>query len=113
MDTDDCSSEMRTKYISGDLFKDYCLKDYIVPIYTNPNLEQVFYSSGLIPKVFKDDEKVEGYKRCFPKISPPFDDVKSKEDELRIKAEALMKNKKTNFDLFINYCIEEAQKRRV
>lgn len=113
MDTDDCSSEMRAKYISGDLFKDYCLKDYIVPIYTDPNLEQVFYSSSLIPKVFKDDEKVEGYKRCFPKISPPFDDVKSKEDELRIKAEALMKNKKTNFDLFINYCIEEAQKRRV
>ena len=113
MDTDDCTSEMRADYISGELFKDYSLKDYVVPIYTDPDLEQVFYNSRLIPKVFTDDEKVEGYKRCFPKISPPFDEVKNKEAELRIKSEALKKNRKTNFYDFIDYCIEEAQKRRV
>jgi hypothetical protein len=112
MDTDDCSETTKNEYISGSLFREYALKDYVVPVFTDPDLEHVFYSCGLIPKIFNDDEKVAGYMHCFPKISPPFDEIKNKEDELRCKANALKKSKSTNFEVFIDYCITEALRRR-
>ena len=113
MDTDDCSEETCQKYMDRTLFDRYALKEYVVPIYTTPDLEHVFYASHLIPRIFKEDEKVDGYRRCFPKISPPFDELKSKEDELIKKAEALRRNSKTNFDVFIDYCLAEARRRRI
>ena len=44
MDTDDCTEDFKDDYISGKLFENCCLKDYIVPIYNSPNLEEVKYS---------------------------------------------------------------------
>lgn len=113
MDTDDCSDETRQKYLDRTLFDEYQLKDYIEPIYTIPDLEHVFFNSHLIPRIFKDDEKVEGYRHCFPKISPPFTELKTKEDDLIKKADALRSNRNTNFEEFIDYCIAEARRRRI
>lgn len=50
MDTDDCTEEVREQYISGELFKDHVLKDYIVPIYNISNLEDVMKKAGIITK---------------------------------------------------------------
>ena len=56
MDTDDCSQIQKSDYISGKMFSDHWLSDYIVPIYDNPDLENVLFSCGLIPKIFNRNE---------------------------------------------------------
>ena len=45
MDTDDCSEETKRKYIDGSLFSRYAFKDYVVPIFSTPDLEHVLYNS--------------------------------------------------------------------
>ena len=100
MDTDDCTEE-----------KKYELKQLIVPIYTSPKLELVLYKSGIIPKVFNDSEKVAGYKEIFDIPKLPYG--KTKDEELRELSEKLRKNKDTNLEDFIDYCIEQSTIRKV
>ena len=57
MDTDDCSDKTREDYISGKLFENSCLKEYIVPIFNSPNLEEVMIKSGIIAKKIPDSQK--------------------------------------------------------
>lgn len=47
MDTDDCDEITRSKYISKELFDGHPLKDYIVPLYSDTNLEDVMIKSGI------------------------------------------------------------------
>ena len=58
MDTDDCDETTRDKYISGTLFNGYALKEYVVPIFTTPDLEHVLFECGIIDKIFKPKEKL-------------------------------------------------------
>lgn len=111
MDTDDCKDEKeRDDYITGAMFAKYGLKDYIVPIYTTPDLEEVMYSAGLISHKFSDKEKVKGYENAFP-VAKNFDE--NSKGKLKAMAEKLKKNQKTNLSVFIEYCLEQAEKRSI
>lgn len=112
MDTDDCSNdEVRKSYIDGSMFQRYALKEHVVPIYTSPKLENVFFECKLIPKIFKDKEKIKGYQKLFdiPKI--PYGETKS--EEMKKFSQQLTKSQNTNFELFLDYCIEQAEARSI
>lgn len=111
MDTDDCTEEKKKSYIDNSLFDKYGLKEFIVPIYTSPKLELVLYKSGIISKVFSDSEKVAGYKEIFDIPKLPYG--KTKDEELRELSEKLKKNKDTNLEDFIDYCINQSAIRKV
>ena len=101
MDTDDCSQIQKSDYISGKMFSGHWLSDYIVPIYDNPDLENVLFSCGLIPKIFNSNEKGKCYEKIFPingnsKAEGTIDDIK----EFRNK---LYNCKNTNIHTMIDY----------
>ncbi|WP_205314725.1 hypothetical protein [Ruminiclostridium herbifermentans] len=57
MDTDDCTEKEKEDYINKSMFKGHWAYDYIVPIYNNPDLENVlvkakipFEKKGMIVK---------------------------------------------------------------
>ncbi len=112
MDTDDCTEETKNKYIDGRLFSKYILKDYIVPIYSTPDLEHVLFNSGLIPKIYNDSEKVKEYGKLFPVSSVPIGQAQLPMDNMKKTFSQLEGNKKTNLELFIKYCIEQAEMKR-
>lgn len=112
MDTDDCTEETKNKYIDGSLFSKYALKDYIVPIYFDPDLEHVLFNSNLIPKIYNDSEKVREYGKLFPVSSVPIGQAQLPMDNMKKTFSQLEKNKKTNLELFIEYCIEQAEMKR-
>ena len=62
MDTDDCDEITRSKYISKELFDGHPLKDYIVPLYNDTNLEDVMIKSGIMVKRIPDAQKTSVYK---------------------------------------------------
>lgn len=105
MDTDDCDLETKTKYLNKSLFRGYNLCNYVVPIYTSPNLEDVFYKSKLIPKRFSDKEKVDGYTKLFEVATVP------KANKIKELSDKLRNNNNTNFEMFLDYCIEQSEKR--
>lgn len=105
MDTDDCDEKTKLQYIDGSLFEQYSLKKYVVPIYTSPNLENVLYNCELIPRIFKNSEKVKEYIKRFPVSKAPYS--VSKIDEMNQLSQALKNNKCTNMEEFIDYCIEQ------
>ncbi len=113
MDTDDCSEETKEKYIDGSLFSKYELKDYVVPIYLTPDLEHVLYNSKLIPKIYNDSEKVKEYGKLFPISNVPIGSSQLPMDNMKATHSLLINNKKTNLDLFIQYCIKQAEMKRV
>ena len=112
MDTDDCTEETKRSYIDGRLFSEYALKDYIVPIYSNPNLEHVLYNSNLIPEMYNDSEKVKKYGKLFPVSSVPIGQYQLPMDNMRKTLSQLENNRMTNLDIFIRYCIEQAETKR-
>lgn len=111
MDTDDCLEKTKESYIDGSLFDNYVLKDYVVPIYTIPNMEEALYKCKIIPKKFKDNEKVSGYKKIFDIPKPPY--IDSKAEELKKMSKTLEQSKLTNLECFFNYCIEQSEKQKV
>jgi len=113
MDTDDCSQETKEKYIDGSLFSKYALKEYVVPIYSIPDLEHVLFESKLIPKIYNDSEKVKEYGKLFPVSKVPIGQSQLPMDNMKTTYSLLKSNKKTNLDVFIQYCIEQAEKRRI
>ncbi len=113
MDTDDCSDEIKEKYINGSLFSNYALKDYVIPIYSTPDLEHVLYNSKLIPKIYNDSEKVKEYGKLFPISNVPIGQSQLPMDNMKATYSLLTNNKKTNLDVFIQYCIKHAEMRRV
>ena len=110
MDTDDCSEDTRAKYIDKRLFSRYELKEYVIPIYTTPDLAHVLFQCNLIPKIFNDSEKVREYGKIFPISREPHG--VSKIDDMRQLSEILKKNKNTNMEKFIDYCISMAELRK-
>lgn len=65
MDTDDCDEITRSKYISKELFDGHPLKDYIVPLYNDTNLEDVMIKSGIMVKRIPDAQKGSYYTKIF------------------------------------------------
>lgn len=103
MDTDDCDEKTRSRYIDGSLFEGHWLKPYIMPIYNTPNLEDVLLKCKVIGKSLSSKEKIPTYKSIFPIVSNG-----SNYDEIKALKTALSKYDKTNFNEFLEYCLNWA-----
>ena len=103
MDTDDCSEKAREDYISGKMFESSCLKEYIVPIYNSPNLEEVMIKAGIIPKRISDSEKGSYYSKVFPINQDPL--TNDTLEQIRLFSDKLSKVKETNLLEYVDYCL--------
>lgn len=105
MDTDDCDEENKKKYISGEMFQKHPLKDYIVPIFNNSNLEDVMMKSGIMIKRIPNSEKGTYYSKIFPINTNPLsvDTL----NQVKIFASKIRGVKETNMLEFIEYCIQQ------
>ena len=101
MDTDDCSEKTREDYISGKLFENSCLKEYIVPIFNSPNLEEVMIKSGIMTKKIQDSQKGNYYSKIFPINQDPFSNDTL--DQIRLFLKRLENVKETNLQAYIYY----------
>ncbi|WP_346992100.1 hypothetical protein, partial [Agathobacter rectalis] len=105
MDTDDCDEITRSKYISKELFDGHPLKDYIVPLYNDTNLEDVMIKSGIMVKRIPDAQKGSYYTKIFPINTKPLsiDTV----NQVRIFAKKIDGVKETNMLAFVEYCFQQ------
>ena len=103
MDTDDCSEKTREDYISGKLFENSCLKEYIVPIFNSPNLEEVMIKSGIMTKKIQDSQKGSYYSKIFPINQDPFSNDTL--DQIRLFLKRLENVKESNLQEYIYYCL--------
>lgn len=103
MDTDDCSETVREEYISGRLFENSCLKDYIVPIYNSPNLEEVMIKAEIMTKKIQDSEKGSFYSKVFPINRGPV--TTDTLDQIRVFSEKIANLNETNMLEYVNYCL--------
>ena len=105
MDTDDCDEITRAKYISKELFDGHPLKDYIVPLYNDTNLEDVMIKSGIMVKRIPDAQKGSYYTKIFPINTKPLsiDTV----NQVRIFAKKIDGVKETNMLAFVGYCFQQ------
>lgn len=101
MDLDDTTEEKIEKYKSGEMFENYWLSPYIIPIWNDKNFDQVLFELKLISKLPNDKEKGRVYEELFPKNKGE-SDIQQVE-KLLVSFE---KSKKTNMDLFIKKCLE-------
>lgn len=109
MDTDDCDEITRAKYISKELFDGHPLKDYIVPLYNDTNLEDVMIKSGIMVKRIPDAQKGSYYTKIFPINTKPLsiDTV----NQVRIFAKKIDGVKETNMLAFVEYCFNKCGRR--
>ncbi len=104
MDTDDCNENMKDKYISGKLFDDHILKNYIVPIYNIRNLEDVMLKAGIMVKKISNKDKGRYYTKIFPiNTEPMSNDTVKQVETFRDKIKNL---RETNMEKFIEYCFK-------
>ena len=103
MDTDDCSDSVRDDYITGKLFESSCLKDYIVPIYNIPDLENVMIKAGIMPKRISDSQKGSFYSKVFPINHEPFSNDSLK--QIKMFSQKIANVKETNLMEFVEYCL--------
>lgn len=103
MDTDDCTDKVRNDYISGKLFENCCLKEYIVPIYNSPNLENVMMKAGIMAKRIPDSEKGSYYSKVFPINQEPF--TNDTLEQITQFSEKIAKVKETNMLEYVKYCL--------
>ena len=103
MDTDDCTDKVREEYISGKLFEGYCLKEYIVPIFNSPNLEEVMIKAGIMPKRITDSQKGSYYSKVFPINQDPV--TNDTLEQIRLFSSKLVNVKETNLLEYVNYCL--------
>ncbi|WP_336014614.1 hypothetical protein [Fusobacterium polymorphum] len=104
MDTDDCNENQKKSFKDKSMFKEHWLYDYIVPIYNDGNLEEVFVDMGIKFEKSGDERKKE-YPDVLMKngIFANIEGIK--------KLKNLLKNsKKTNMEEFINFCLELIEK---
>ena len=101
MDTDDCSLEIKEKYISGELFEFSVLKDYIVPIYIIENLEDVMIKAGIMAKRIPISQKGSYYSKVFPVNTEPmsFDTIA----QVTGFYNKIKNVKETNLKVFVEY----------
>ncbi len=103
MDTDDCTEDFKDDYISGKLFENCCLKDYIVPIYNSPNLEEVMVKAEIMPKKIPDSQKGSYYSKVFPINQNPL--TQDTLEEIHSFSNKLKKVKETNLLEYVDYCL--------
>lgn len=103
MDTDDCTEQQKKDFISGVMFADHWLYEYIVPIYSIDSIEDVMLDAGIMTKRISDAEKGTFYTKVFPINKKPYsNDTLQEVKTLKQKVE---KSKKTNLVTFIDYCL--------
>jgi hypothetical protein len=103
MDTDDCSDKAREEFVSGKMFENSCLREYIVPIFNSPNLENVMIKAGIMTKKIPDSQKGRFYSKVFPINQEPF--TCDTLEQIMILSDKLRKVKETNLLEFIDYCL--------
>ena len=103
MDTDDCSDQTRKDYISGRMFESSCLKEYIVPIYNSPNLEEVMIKAGIMTKKIPDAQKGSYYSKVFPINQDPFSTDTL--EQIHVLSKKLQEVRETNLLEYVNYCL--------
>lgn len=101
MDLDDCKPSQIEKFKDKSMFKGHILYDYIEPIYNNPNLEATMKDIGIEVNAKRD------YVKIFPTNKGDLDIQMARDLAFKLK-----KCKKTNLDLYIEYCIEIAEKNK-
>ncbi len=104
MDTDDCSESQKIDFINKKMFKNHWAYSNIVPIYNTPELETVLESSGIPFKKTGDKRKKE-YIKLFP-TNKNYD--KSDETQIKELLKILKKQKNTNLDEFLNFCLKSS-----
>ena len=103
MDTDDCTSEQAEAYKDKSMFKKYWFYDYIVPIYDSPDLDSILKKCNVLPNdKVRDKDKVRLYSRAFP-----IDRSYKKSDAVQLEelSNQLAKDKNTNLEEFLKYCL--------
>ena len=111
MDIDDCSREVKEKYKFGELFEGHILKDYIVPIYNDPDIDAVFINADIISKkVFEAHKHKKGsyYKKIFSNYNKSSNYDASK--EIKSYKQKISGVRGTNMIEFIDYCLKNVQK---
>ena len=103
MDTDDSSSELKSAYISGELFKGHWMSDYIVPIYNIENLEDVLVKAKLLEKRISSTEKGRVYSRIFPINREKLG--KDTVEQVSAFREAISGIAETNMSDLVDYCL--------
>lgn len=98
MDVDDCTEDEKKKFKDKSMFNGHWLKDYIVPIYNDPNLE------GTMKKANIPIHKKKEYITIFPTSHGDLD-ITAAENLY----EKLKKCYCTNMDEYIKACIENAK----
>ncbi len=104
MDTDDCTDKEKNDFMNGNMFKNHWAYKYIVPIYNIPNLEPVLVNAN-IPFQKKGEKRKKEYIKIFPT------DLKyEKSDSVQIEElyNLLKKQKDTNLDIFLKFCLDQA-----
>lgn len=107
MDTYDCDELLKKQYVSGELFQGHLLKDYIIPIYNENNLEDVMLKSKIMFERIDSSEKGKYYSKIFPINTEPLsiDTI----NQVRTFADRIRNVKQTNMLKFIDYCMEQLQ----
>ena len=104
MDTDDCTDKQKEDFISGAMFAEHWLSEYIVPIYSMKSVEDVMIDVGLMKERIPDNEKGKFYTKVLPINPKPLsNDTLQEVKTLREKVE---KSRKTNLTAFIDYCLK-------
>lgn len=109
MDTDDCTEKQKESFITKEMFKAHWLYEYLVPIYSITNLEDVLVKAKIIPKI-KDSEKGRYYTKVFPlkKGEPITDGTIEEIKEFRDKVET--QNRNTNIHEMVDYFLSLVSK---
>ena len=96
MDTDDCTSDTKQRYLDKSLFKGHHLYDYIMPIHLSENLEDVL----TICDIKYPDSKKRNYSQIFiHRGKSQLESIATINEKLKTKPVA------TNLPKYLDYCI--------
>jgi hypothetical protein len=101
MDVDDCTEDEKRKFKDKSMFDGHWLKDYIVPIYNDPNLEETMKKASI------PINKKKEYITIFPTSHGDLDITVAEK-----LYEKLKNCNCTNMDEYIKTCIENARANR-
>ncbi|AAO05073.1 MULTISPECIES: hypothetical protein [Staphylococcus] len=96
MDTDDCNKEEALNYKNKSMFKNYWFYKFVIPIYNEPNIENVIKSSNLSAMKNKTDVH-----RIFP-----IDDNINKIESIIFVSSKLKKCNSTNMDIMFEHLLD-------
>jgi len=104
MDVDDCEPNVAEAYKNGNLFSRIKLRDYITPIFNDPNLDEVMISMGY---PINKGRKLESYQQIYPANRGDIETLRL----LRQGFSNIYRTSgKTNMHLLLDACINEAEK---